>query len=185
MIVTFNEWDKDNLPNPEKYHPGDKFDIERANGYFIYAVNFILCHEFAHIEKGHFNKLKLGENSIRHKLEFEKEADLRAMELVLSGVTINTKLSAEIGILLGLSSMLFFKPKSETSTHPATDERMNALINKIECSDSSDHWGIAALVFKLWDNQFIKNFEWPKEVNSFKELYYLIRSEIQKDKSTN
>lgn len=181
LITSFSVWDKSNLPNPEEYSADDIFFIERANGLFVYAMNFILCHEFAHIELEHFVKRQQGQNSVSDILIFEKEADQRAMDLVLSGTTAQTKLSAEIGVLMGLCSMLFFKQKSETTTHPATDDRIHKLIEKVNASDSDPHWGIAVLAFKLWDNQFMKNFTWPKEVHDLKELYDLIRAEIKKD----
>lgn len=184
LIVTFSKWDKDHLPNPEEYFQDDNFYVERANGLFVYAMNFILCHEFAHIEKEHLTQLKQGINSVNHILSFEKEADLRAMELVLSATTCETKLTAEIGVLIGLSSKLFFKQKSETSTHPATDDRMHSLIEKVNPADSDAHWGFAILAFKLWDNQFMKNFNWPKEVFGLKDLYKIIREEIRKEKSS-
>ena len=185
LIVDFTEWDKEELPNPEIYTQEDVFFIERANGLFVYAMNFILCHEFAHVEKEHIEQLKQGKNSVSHILSFEKEADERAMELVLNGATERTKLSAEIGVLVGLSSMLFFKQKSETTTHPATDDRMNSLIEKANPSNADAHWGIAALAFKLWDNQFMKNFNWPSEVHDLKELFELIREEIKNENASS
>jgi len=185
LITSFTPWDKGSLPNPEEYSTDDVFFIERANGLFIYAMNFILCHEFAHIELNHTELIKQGQNSKSDILKFEKEADLRAMELVLNGTTNKTKLSAEIGVLMGLCSLLFFKQKSETTTHPATDDRMDKLIEQSNASNPDPHWGIATLAFKLWDNQFMKNFTWPKEVHDLKELYELIREEIKKEKGSS
>ena len=185
LIVTFTKWDKRHLPNPEEYSQDDVFFIERANGLFIYAMNFILCHEFAHVENDHIEKAKSGQNTISHILNFEKEADERAMDLVLTGATEKTKLSAEIGVLIGLASMLFFKQKSETTTHPATDDRMHELIKRANPSNADAHWGIATLAFKLWDDQFIKNFTWPTQVHDLKELYETIRNEIKLEKSSS
>lgn len=184
IIVTFSQWDKNNLPNPEQYSSEDVFFIERANGLFLYAMNFILCHEFSHIELRHIERKKQGQNSTNDVLKFEKEADSRAMDLVLNGITDRTKLSTEIGILMGLCCMLFFKQKSETTTHPATDNRIHKLIEKVNASNTDPHWGFAVLAFKLWDDQFVKNFNWPKEVYDLKGLYELIRTEIQKEKSS-
>lgn len=185
LIAYYSVWDKTNLPNPEEYTADDVFFIERANGLFIYSMNFILCHEFAHIELDHLAKRKQGQNTTSDILKFEKEADLRSMDLVLNGVTDKTKLSAEIGVLMGLCSMLFFKQKSETTTHPAIDDRIHKLIEKVNASNADPHWGIAVLAFKLWDNQFMKNFNWPKEVHDLKELYVSIRKEIQSEKSSS
>lgn len=185
LITSFSNWDKMDLPNPEEYSQDDVFYIERANGLFVYAINFILCHEFAHVEKDHIKKLRLGQNTVSHILDFEKEADGRAMDLVLSGITDRTKLSAEIGVLMGLSSMLFFKQKTMTTTHPATDDRMHELIIKANPTNADAHWGIATLAFKLWDQQFIKNFIWPNEVYDLKELYEMIRNQIKNERKSS
>ena len=37
-------------------------------------------------------------------------------------------------------------------------------------------WGMAALAFKLWDNQFSKYYSWPKAVKDFKEMYLLLKT---------
>jgi predicted metal-dependent peptidase len=60
------------MPNPEEYSTDDVFFIERANGLFVYAMNFILCHEFAHIELNHLERKKQGANSQLDILAFEK-----------------------------------------------------------------------------------------------------------------
>jgi hypothetical protein len=60
IIKTFTPWDKDKLPNPELFESNDAFWIEKANGLFVFAMNFILCHEFAHVEKKHLEKRKAG-----------------------------------------------------------------------------------------------------------------------------
>lgn len=186
LIVVFSDWEKQNLPNPEVYALDDEFYIERANGLFVYAMNFILCHEFAHVEKGHIEYLKQGKSSATETLVHEKEADERAIELVLLGSDARTKLSTEMGVLIGLCCLLFFSSKSVTTTHPATDERIHNLLETINPPDPADaHWGIAALAYKLWDNQFSKNFTWPKEVRDLKELYELIRKEIQIEKGVS
>lgn len=181
LIVMYDEWDKDLLPNPEDYSKEDDFYIVRANGLFVSATNFILCHEFAHVEFEHTSKKKEGKNSKEDILKFEKEADARAMELILLGVTSGTRLTIELGTLIGLSSLLFFDSESKESTHPATDDRIHKLIEKINPPTSAPHWSIACLAFQLWDNQFNKSLPLPKKVNDYKELYEHMRSEIKKE----
>ena len=55
LIDIFNPWDK-NLPNPEEYDDSEAFYIERANSVFLYALNFILCHELGHVILGHIDQ---------------------------------------------------------------------------------------------------------------------------------
>ncbi len=57
----YNDWNKSNLPNPELYSDQDKGDIECTNELFLYALNFILCHEFSHISLGHIDHPFQGE----------------------------------------------------------------------------------------------------------------------------
>lgn len=182
LIVVFSEWDKNELPNPELYTVDDKFYIERANGLFVYAMNFILCHEFAHVEKEHTNRLLAGPGTKSHILAFEKEADERAIELILLGTNDVTKASTHFGILIGLCSFLFFKGTVANETHPDTDDRITTFVEKIDPPPSNAMWGVAALAFKLWDDQFAKYYHWPKEIGDLKELFYYVKKQIQSEK---
>ncbi|MCC5941011.1 MAG: hypothetical protein JJU37_05665 [Balneolaceae bacterium] len=180
LITLFSDWDKERLPNPEYYDSQDTFYIERANSIFLFAINFILCHEFAHVEKEHIDKIKKGISKVSHIKDYEKEADDRAIDLMLLGVNDHTRSSVQVGILAGLCSMLFFKKETTNSTHPDTDDRIHSFLVKINPPPEDALWGIAGLSFKLWDNQFSKNFNWPKEIDDLKELYYHIRKQIKK-----
>ena len=51
LIRIYTQWDKNKYPNPEEYSDEEEFYIKKANGIFVYATNFILCHELAHVEK--------------------------------------------------------------------------------------------------------------------------------------
>jgi hypothetical protein len=63
LIKIFTPWDKSTLPNPECYDEQDEFYVQRVNAVFVYAMNFILCHEFVHVEREHIDKLILGKAS--------------------------------------------------------------------------------------------------------------------------
>ena len=180
LIKGFSDWDKAQLPNPENHDVNETFYVERANGIFVFAINFILCHEFAHVEKEHIDKLKVGQVLKSHIMDFEKEADDRAIELMLLGVNDETKKSIHVGILVGLCSMLFFRKETNSDSHPDTDDRIHTFLMKVNPPPEDALWGIATLSFKLWDNQFSKNFNWPKKVHDMKELYEHIREEIKK-----
>ncbi len=53
----FEKWPS-HLLNPETYATEDRPFVERANGIYLAAVDFILCHELAHIACGHLKRQK-------------------------------------------------------------------------------------------------------------------------------
>lgn len=180
LIKVYSEWNKETLPNPEKYSKEEEFYIHRANGLFVFATNFILCHEFAHVEKDHTKAVstRTVQNSERKK--FEKEADERAIELMLNGKDGENDKSIELGILIGLASMLYFRDNVYGGDHhPDTDTRIKTYLEKINPSNEEPIWGVASLFFKLWDNQFNLNFNWPKHINDFKELFYNTLEQVE------
>ena len=181
LIKIFTPWDKENLPNPEYYHEDDEFYIIRVNSIFVYALNFILCHEFIHVEREHIDKLIVGTASSLDKLEFEKEADKKAIELILSGVSEERRISANAGILVGLCSLLYFKNETLSRTHPDTDKRIDNLPNYIKPNNDDPIWGIASLAYRLWDNQFTKSLSYPKQVEDFKEMYEWIKALVEEE----
>lgn len=183
LIRVFDKWDKKLLPNPELYSLDDSFYIERANGLYLTAINFILCHEYAHAEKDHFNKQKKVRNDYSKLIELEKEADDRAIELILKGVTSKTKTTKLLGTLIGLCCMLYFNHETKGTKHPDTDDRIDNLLSRIEHTPENDNlWGIASLAYKLWDMQFSKLMIFPQEVELFKHLYDDIRQQVIKNK---
>lgn len=180
LIRIFTKWDK-SLPNPESYKEEDRFYIERVNTVYIYALNFILCHEFIHVEREHIDRLLLGNITNLDSLEFEREADKKAIELILSGVSEEKRKSAIGGILIGLCCLLYFKSETLNQTHPDTDKRIDYFLKTINPKNDDSIWGIAALAYRLWDNQFSKAFNYPKQVNDFKEMYEWIKVIIEEE----
>lgn len=174
IIKDFIAWDKNQLPNPEIINPKDKINIERANIIFIYAMNFILCHEFAHIENQHSHST----------IEFEKQADKRAVELMLQGKTAKSKDEISAGMLMGLCCLLFFSEVtvSKRDTHPDTDTRINDLLEFLNPEIKDFSWGFAYLAYRLWDYKFSKSYPWPDNFNSPKELYQQFYALLQKEK---
>lgn len=184
LIKLFSEWDKEALPNPELYSIEDQNSIERANVLFILAMNFILCHEFAHVEKKHIDTLLSKRITAADKLEFEIQADNRAIELMRTGITNAKKDGINIGILVGLSCLLFFQKTtvSQSGTHPDIDTRIHALLEYLKPEATDPLWGIAYLAYKLWDFKFSKSFVWATEFNSPKDLYYHFYNQLQEEK---
>jgi hypothetical protein len=182
LIKKFTIWDKENLPNPEIFYNSDALFIEKTNGIFVYAMNFILCHEFAHAEKEHIAKKINGFTFSYQKIEFENEADKRSIELILKDIDVENKISAELGILIGMCSQLFFRRETTSATHPAIDNKINDFLELVNPEYDSMLWAIAILAYKLWDNQFNINFVWPQETNDYEELYYKIKFQIDEKK---
>lgn len=183
LITTYSSWDKKNLPNPEEYSSDEEFYILRANGIFVHALNFILCHEFAHVEKKHIDEIKKRAVGSDERKIFEKEADARAIELMLEGKDGIQDKTIELGILIGLTSILYFKSNTDGGLHhPDTDDRIKTYLDKINPNFEEPIWGVASLAIKLWDNQFNLNFNWSKEANDFKELFQNTLTQIENRK---
>lgn len=180
LITTFSHWDK-RLPNPESYPEDDSFYIERSNAVFIYALNFILCHEFIHVEREHVDRKLLGTITNLENIELEKEADRKAIELILTGVTSDRRKSAIAGILVGLCTLLYFRSETLSNSHPDTDKRIDNFLQIVNAPSDDSLWGVAALAYKLWDNQFSKAFNYPKQINDFKEMYEWIRDLVDQE----
>lgn len=183
LIKVYSVWDKQSLPNPEEYSEDEAFYIHRANGLFVYAINFILCHEFAHVEKDHVNAVVSRNVPNDERKLFEKEADARAIELMLDGKNGITDKSIELGILIGFCSMLFFRSTTYGGHHhPDTDSRIKSYLEKLRPKEGDPLWGIAALFLKFWDDQFNLNFVWPKHINDFRELFYNTLTQVESRK---
>ena len=130
LIKVYSPWDKEYFPNPEEYSK-EEFYVERTNALFVYTMTFILCHEYAHVEKEHLRQREEGNDSLKARIEFEEEADARAVELMLNGATEKTYKTICGGILIGLCSMLFFRKEIVSTDHPDTDNRIDDFMKRI------------------------------------------------------
>jgi hypothetical protein len=183
LIKFYSPWDKRDLPNPEEYSLAEDFYITRANSLFVFSVNFILCHEYAHVEKSHVDQYYTADDLQRKN--FEIEADNRAIELLLKGRNGQNDKSLELGILMGLSALLFFgNSSSGGKVHPDTDNRIKNYLEQLNAPLEAPIWGMAALFFRIWDEQFNLNFSWPSMINDFKELFYDVLKQVNSKKIT-
>jgi len=155
LIRHFTTWEKNELPNPEHYQADQIFYIERSNAVYLQAMNFIICHEVAHTELGHTQENR-GLLTDQEIIMRKKNADERSIRMILQGVTPETELTVHAGLLTGICSLLFFRSKTKGTTHPNTDDRIDQLLRIIDAKATSPLWGMAALSFKLWDDQFQK-----------------------------
>lgn len=180
LIVDFQEWSKEDLPNPEIYQAENRDYVEQTNIYYTEAVKFILCHEFTHL-KLHVEQTN-DETTDSHFLAFEEEADNNAIDMMKKGISYSDvahRLTVETGIVFGLLSMFFFRATTEGIKHPNAEDRLTNALERLELNDNPFAWGIACIGLKMWDEQFAHNFNWNPNPISYKDQYYEIISQIK------
>lgn len=183
LIAFYSDWDKDELPNPEIYYAEDRNYVEQTNIFYYEALKFILFHEYTHLIK-HIDKIDpYTANSFY--FEYEKEADEKAIESIKKGsinapyfVAMGQKLATEIGVVMGILSMFFFKASTTGKKHPNAEDRLTLALESLNPKGDSV-WGIACVGLQLWDKQFNLNFNWQTENMSAKEQYYDIIKQIK------
>jgi hypothetical protein len=194
LFKTFTPWNKA-MPNPEQFDFANKAWIEKINGIYLFAMNFILQHEFGHAQSQH--RIKKAEARKRKaspeeyqalSRECEREADKLAIEALklghttisVYGRTMSTQLSSDIGNLVGLCCLLFFNKSAKTeSTHPSTAERLNSFMQAAAPAPDSSLWGIACVALLLWGRQYQHDFALPTELDGYQDLYYLMLAKAQ------
>ncbi|HTN05711.1 phage exclusion protein Lit family protein [Agriterribacter sp.] len=184
LIHEYSEWNKEKFPNPELYGDEEKMTIEIVNKLFFAAINYILCHEFAHIECEHNTKHDFDDPDFN--INAEIEADERALQLMLLGCTSTTLQGTSLGIICAVFSYFFFSKYTVSSngTHPDTDNRLHEVLLYLDPEPNSPIWAFAYIGYRLWDMAFNKNFEEPETATSNKELYFHIYEQLQNEKKT-
>jgi hypothetical protein len=179
LLREYRVWPKD-LPNPENYE--DEYDelIGKVNGLYLVAMEFVLAHEFAHIELRHNSRVDPLLNLDEQNTLFEKEADERAISLVLAGRDGTNETTIRMGLLIGLCSLLFFSGVTKGNAYPDTDERIEAILRIINPDPQDAMWGIATLAYKLWDRLYDKKLLWTDGLETPKALYYSIKRQVEK-----
>ena len=175
LVVDFEEWNKDKLPNPERYDAKDRNFIEQPNCFFTEAMKFILCHEYTHAIK-HVDKINKGTYETSNFIEFEKEADFNSIELMKKGIftTKINELAIQIGIVLGILSMFYFNASTNSDKHPNNEDRLANALEQLELSDDSPCWGVALIGLNLWIEQFELPYEWDIKLDDKSAFYKLI-----------
>lgn len=179
LLSIYSKWDID-LPNPESYDEKYEELIPRINSLYLTAMNFVLAHEFSHLELEHDSRVDPALEQNEQSIVFEKEADSRAISLVLAGADDDNTMTIKMGLLMGLCSLLFFKSVTKSECYPDVDDRIDAVISIINPEDAEDAiWGIATLAYKLWDKQYGKGLIWENGLESPKHLYYSIKNQVK------
>ena len=188
LLQKFSEWPP-NLPDPEKSSAEDQYYVQRANGVYVAAADFILCHEVAHVACGHTEVLRKarlrGKTLPSHDVrQMEIEADAWALYRVMKGVTqTRTAMTVKMGAISGLGSLLFLSSRISSHDHPDTDDRLTAVLSAMSADATDNAWGVASAYLMAWNQAFKKQLEIPVEVGTYKELYESIRLALESLKS--
>ena len=186
LLYGYNPWDKENLPNPEFYDRDENEYIDTANGVFLSALNFVIVHEFAHIVMGHIDedieRQEAGDEEISNeeKIAQEHEADAFAFEKLIQGADNITNLqTVSLGLVAGLSSLIFFNNTMDGGDHPDPDHRLQYVLEHLNLPEEDNLWGIACMAIRLWANHYNIDLRWPRIVDTYKELFENSMNRIQ------
>jgi hypothetical protein len=148
-------------------------------------VKFILCHEFKHL-KDHIDKID-EKTSPEIFVVFETEADNAAIDMMKLGISykddafsIAHRLAVENGIIIGLVSMFFFSPITDSAKHPNFEDRLTNALERLGLGEDHCAWGIACIGLQFWEEQFGLNFQWCNDNISRKEQYFQIVEQIKR-----
>lgn len=178
LISVFDKWDVENMPNPERYLAENRNYIEQPNMFYTEAIKFILCHEYVHAIR-HIDKIKAGDYEHSHYIEFEREADYEAIELMKKGIGAKSPAHpVPIGVTLGILSMFFFKSNTKALRHPNTEDRLVQALVQLQLDDDSPCWGLALVGLKLWSEQFGLSLHWNLLLPD-KEAFYEVVGQIK------
>lgn len=184
LIVDFQDWDKDNLPNPEIYLAEKRNYVEQTSMYYTEAMKFILSHEYTHL-KTHAEQIN-EHTPISNYLAFEIEADNEAIDMLVAGyfppehfASEAQRLAITVGITLGILSMFFFRANTTGIKHPNAEDRLTNALERLNLPSDHEAWGIACIGLKIWDEQFGLNLIWQDNPKSYMQLYYNIVEQIK------
>jgi len=171
LISKYKAWDKHRFPNPERYNDKNQY-IEQTNNLFIYATDFVLLHELAHIKLGHLAPAKWYDpNDVR--IKDEKNADRFATRAILKGaLTPQDKLNRGIGVTIGLGALLLLKADPKNLQHPDSDDRLETLLRQLKLGADDKTWAIGWLTFRFWQKTYKQGITWPAKIGSMKQLFY-------------
>lgn len=171
MVKYYSEWPSE-IPTPQDYDNNE--DVRFTNQLFLYAINYIMCHETAHIVLGHKDGI-IGKESFTQELD----ADIWAFKTILTPPYKDSELTVHMGILMGLCSMIMSSPRTaDGQTHPSSFKRLNAFLNFINPAPESQLYAMASLYIGVWDITFSKSYDWIEQCDNYKEMYNHIYHQI-------
>lgn len=167
----YTDWDLSQI-NPQVVTSENEEYIVRANELFIYAIQFILLHEFSHIALGDLDKLAEANNPLSkdERKEFELNADKFAIELMLPTNNNHNSIAQKYGITIALVSTFLLKSNIQSGFHQDSDQRIINALNNINADDQDTSWVIALVGLELWKSIYTKQFTYA-EADTLKKAY--------------
>lgn len=171
---SFSQWPQ-GMPMPQQHNDNPTINI--VNQIFLYAMDFIMCHEFAHIDKAPQQGTPI---------EQELEADDVAFDLLLKGCDGKNDTTIYLGIIMALATLLILNPKIEDSEfHPNSLSRLDAFVKKINLPETHTLWCILTIIIHDWNMRYDLGFDFPKESDTFKsryeEMIEIINAQVSKN----
>ena len=145
----------------------------KTNSVFSYGIVFILLHELAHFRFKH---------DIPDKKD-ESDADNLAFWDLYSDVIETEKITASLGVLSALSSLLFFSDDLKgDDQHPDEDDRIFEIFDYVK-DDCNNYSGVIVQFFKLWAyDKGIENFPTMLKTETFEQMLSSIKAFIEQHK---
>jgi hypothetical protein len=166
LVVDFVDWDKDTLPNPERYIVEAADYIGQAKMYYTEAVKFVLYHEFVHAVL-HIDKMKEEQD----QLTLELEADEIALDLVLNMGGKAADFMSECGAIIGVLTNFIVSTKTKKEKHPNLEDRLLNVLNKCKSDYKDFAFCMACVGIDLWSDQFSKELEKREDIDDFEERF--------------
>ena len=148
----------------------------RVNSLYVYAMSFILLHEFSHHSLNHdFNHYGTTEE--------EEVADHNAFWTLYSDLKGNERTTALLGILCALVSLIFVNPSLEDDgIHPLPIERVFYFYDIVK-EESTKFAGLMCHLFYTWA-VYVHDANMPQLDGSYDETFdkikaYMIEKEHQ------
>lgn len=156
----YTRW-PEGMPNPTLHDANST--VNTVNQIFLYAMDFIMCHEFAHIDKAPQQGTPI---------EQEQEADDVAFDLLLRGRDGKNDTIIYLGVIMALACLLLLNPSAKDSeTHPSSISRLDAFMRKIDLPEEHKLWCITTVVLIDWSMRNELGYVFPQESDTFKSRY--------------
>ncbi len=158
------------LPNPTQRDGSEA--VEAANQLFINGMCFILFHEYSHFTLNHFGHTPISGD--------EYEADYNAFFSMYEECEQGQKKFIALGCVAVLGAIMFSDKTLQGGLfHPDPDDRLNAILAKIDnidFYDADDCYGFATMLYKIWAYEHNLQGIIPSvsEVGCFKEYFEII-----------
>lgn len=167
-----NKVSDDDLQQLNKIDMGGAYSV-KTNSVFSYGIVFILLHELSHFRFKHYLPNK----------KDESDADNLAFWDIYFDVPKEEKITASLGILSALSSLLFFSDDLKgDDQHPDEDQRIFEIFDYVK-NDCSNYSGVLVQFFKLWAfDKRREDFPAMSNTESFDQMLSKIKFFIKQQK---